>query len=102
MSDVLELSGVSLVRGGKALLDDVDWQVREGERWVVMGPNGAGKTTLLEMIEGLEAALGMRAVRQQLPDQPDLRRLQTAVSVPMASRRRRGTSPSGRSRKAGD
>lgn len=49
MSDVLELSGVSLVRGGKALLDDVDWQVREGERWVVMGPNGAGKTTLLQI-----------------------------------------------------
>lgn len=49
MSDVLELAGVSLVRGGKTLLDDIDWQVREGERWVVMGPNGAGKTTLLQL-----------------------------------------------------
>ncbi len=49
MSDVLELSGVSIVRGGKTLLDGVDWQVKEGERWVVMGPNGAGKTTLLQI-----------------------------------------------------
>ncbi|THJ67348.1 ABC transporter ATP-binding protein [Arthrobacter echini] len=49
MSDVLELAGVSLVRGGKTLLDGIDWQVREGERWVVMGPNGAGKTTLLQL-----------------------------------------------------
>lgn len=49
MSDVLELSGVSLVRGGKSLLDGIDWQVKEGERWVVMGPNGAGKTTLLQI-----------------------------------------------------
>ncbi|GAB3540775.1 ABC transporter ATP-binding protein [Arthrobacter tecti] len=49
MSDVLELSGVSIVRGGKTLLDGVDWQVAEGERWVVMGPNGAGKTTLLQI-----------------------------------------------------
>lgn len=49
MSDVLELSGVSIVRGGKTLLDSVDWQVKDGERWVVMGPNGAGKTTLLQI-----------------------------------------------------
>ncbi|MDJ0356722.1 ABC transporter ATP-binding protein [Paenarthrobacter sp. PH39-S1] len=49
MSDVLELAGVSVVRGSKKLLDTVDWQVREGERWVVMGPNGAGKTTLLQI-----------------------------------------------------
>ncbi len=49
MSDVLELAGVSVVRGGKKLLDTVDWQVKEGERWVVMGPNGAGKTTLLQI-----------------------------------------------------
>lgn len=49
MSDVLELAGVSLVRGGKTLLDSVDWQVKDGERWVIMGPNGAGKTSLLQI-----------------------------------------------------
>jgi iron complex transport system ATP-binding protein len=49
MSDVLELTGVSVVRGGSRLLDDVSWSVSEGERWVVLGPNGAGKTTLLQL-----------------------------------------------------
>ncbi len=49
MSDVLELAGVSVVRGTTTLLDDVSWQVSEGERWVVLGPNGAGKTTLLQI-----------------------------------------------------
>ena len=49
MSDVLELAGVSLVRGGRTILDGIDWQVGEGERWVGMGPNGAGKTTLLQL-----------------------------------------------------
>ena len=50
MSDeVLRLSGVSVVREGRALLDALDWVVREGERWVVLGPNGAGKTTLLHV-----------------------------------------------------
>jgi iron complex transport system ATP-binding protein len=49
MSDVLELAGVTVVRGGSTLVDSVDWSVSEGERWVVLGPNGAGKTTLLQI-----------------------------------------------------
>jgi iron complex transport system ATP-binding protein len=49
MTDVLAFAGVSVVRGGKAILDDVTWEVEEGERWVVLGPNGAGKTTLLQL-----------------------------------------------------
>ncbi len=49
MSDVLALAGVTVRRGATTLLDDVDWEVEEGERWVVLGPNGAGKTTLLQL-----------------------------------------------------
>jgi iron complex transport system ATP-binding protein len=49
MSDVLDLDGVSVVRNGSRLLDQVSWSVSEGERWVVLGPNGAGKTTLLQL-----------------------------------------------------
>lgn len=49
MSDVLAFAGVSVVRGGNRLLDDITWEVEEGERWVVLGPNGAGKTTLLQL-----------------------------------------------------
>lgn len=49
MSDVLELVDVSVVRDGRALVDDVSWSVKEGERWVILGPNGAGKTTLLNI-----------------------------------------------------
>lgn len=49
MSDVLEFAGVGVSRGEATLLDGVDWEVEEGERWVVLGPNGAGKTTLLQL-----------------------------------------------------
>lgn len=52
MSDVLALAGVGVVRGDSTLLDDVDWEVEEGQRWVVLGPNGAGKTTLLQAASG--------------------------------------------------
>ena len=46
---VLSMSGVVVVRDRATLLTDVDWTVREGERWVVLGPNGAGKTTLVQV-----------------------------------------------------
>jgi len=49
VSDVINLVDVSVVRGGRAILADVDWAVSEGEAWVVLGPNGAGKTTILQV-----------------------------------------------------
>lgn len=50
MAAVVELSGVSVIRGTATLLHDIDWTVAEDERWVIIGPNGAGKTTLLQLI----------------------------------------------------
>ena len=50
MVAVAELAGVSVRRGEKLLLDDVDFRVDEGQRWVVIGPNGAGKTTMLQLL----------------------------------------------------
>ena len=52
MSDVLAMAGVGVVRGDTVILDDVSWDVEEGQRWVVLGPNGAGKTTLLQLASG--------------------------------------------------
>ena len=46
---VVDLEGVTVVRGQTALLDSIDWRVELDERWVVLGPNGAGKTTLLQV-----------------------------------------------------
>ena len=50
MTAVVELAGVSIVRGGALLLEGIDWTVDEADRWVVIGPNGAGKTTLLQIL----------------------------------------------------
>lgn len=52
MTSALDLHDVSVVRAGATLLDHVDWQVNEGEHWVVLGPNGAGKTTLMQIVSG--------------------------------------------------
>ncbi|MEN9293474.1 MAG: hypothetical protein RIT31_239 [Actinomycetota bacterium] len=53
MNAILEIDNVSVRRGDKNILGPLNWQVLEGERWVVLGPNGAGKTTLLQVCSSL-------------------------------------------------
>jgi cobalt/nickel transport system ATP-binding protein len=50
---VLAVDGVSARLGGRAVLDRVAFEVRAGERVVVVGVNGCGKTTLLRLLDGL-------------------------------------------------
>jgi iron complex transport system ATP-binding protein len=49
VSSALHCSHVTLDLDGNRVLDDVNWEIHTGERWVVLGPNGAGKTTLLRI-----------------------------------------------------
>jgi len=49
MTTVLRFSDVSFVRNGRAILQDVNWDVDSAERWVILGPNGAGKSTLMQL-----------------------------------------------------
>jgi cobalt/nickel transport system ATP-binding protein len=44
---------VSVHRDGRAVVEDVSFEVRPGERVVVLGVNGCGKTTLLRLLDGL-------------------------------------------------
>ena len=53
---MIQLSGLTKRFGERVLLDDVTWQVTDGERVGLAGPNGAGKTTLLRMLAGLDEA----------------------------------------------
>jgi zinc transport system ATP-binding protein len=45
--------GVTLIRGGRDLLTNVDLDVRPGEIVTLIGPNGAGKTTLVKLVLGI-------------------------------------------------
>jgi branched-chain amino acid transport system ATP-binding protein len=58
MPAILELRQVSKHFGGLAAVDQVDFDVEQGEIMGVIGPNGAGKTTLLSCISGLHPLTG--------------------------------------------
>ena len=49
MVEVLNFREVTVLRGGRPIVDHLDWLVTEDQRWVVLGPNGAGKTTILQL-----------------------------------------------------
>lgn len=86
MSEVLGLAGVSVVRGTKTLLDNVDWRVAEGERWVVLGPNGAGKSTLLQIAGArMHPTRGVAGILDEVLGAVDVFELRPRIGVASAS-----------------
>lgn len=47
---VIEMREVRVSYGEKTILENINWTVQRGERWLLSGPNGAGKSTLLSLI----------------------------------------------------
>jgi ABC-2 type transport system ATP-binding protein len=50
---VVQVSGIRKTYGRTVAVDEVSFDVHEGEIFGLIGPNGAGKTTTMECIEGL-------------------------------------------------
>ena len=51
---MIEVSGVSKFYGTFQALNDVSFDVSDGEKLVIIGPSGSGKSTILRSINGLE------------------------------------------------
>src|SRR5271168_4934894 len=71
MRTVIQVSGIRKIYGSTVAVDEVSFEVNEGEIFGLIGPNGAGKTTTMECIEGLRnpdrgtiAVLGLDPFRQ--------------------------------------
>jgi ABC-2 type transport system ATP-binding protein len=52
---VVQVSQIRKVYGRAVAVDDVSFDVQQGEIFGLIGPNGAGKTTTMECVEGLRA-----------------------------------------------
>ena len=50
---VIRVAGIRKTYGRTVAVDEVSFEVAEGEIFGLIGPNGAGKTTTLECVEGL-------------------------------------------------
>ncbi len=50
--DVMTVTGLAKAFGENRLFDDVNFEIKRGERLAILGSNGTGKTTLLKIING--------------------------------------------------
>lgn len=58
-ADRFEASGLACRRGGRLLLEAVDWQLGAGDALLLKGANGSGKSSLLRLLAGyLQPAAG--------------------------------------------
>ncbi|MDH3045161.1 branched-chain amino acid ABC transporter permease/ATP-binding protein [Gordonia alkanivorans] len=55
---ILSSKGIGVRYGGVTAVDDVSFDVRDGEIIGLIGPNGAGKTTFIDAISGFADATG--------------------------------------------
>src|SRR6266542_1469888 len=50
INNAAKMVNVFVQYGDKKILNNINWKVKQGERWLVKGPNGAGKSTLLSLL----------------------------------------------------
>ncbi len=83
---ILQVSQLTIVRGGTRILDGISWAVQEGEHWVILGSNGSGKTSLLSALTGyLSPTRGEIAVLGERYGASDWRELRLKVGLVSSS-----------------
>jgi ABC-2 type transport system ATP-binding protein len=53
MNPIVQVDGLHKAYGATIAVDEISFEVQEGEIFGMVGPNGAGKTTTIECLEGL-------------------------------------------------
>ncbi|WP_291428079.1 ATP-binding cassette domain-containing protein [Deinococcus sp.] len=82
MTALVTLKDVTVVAGGRTLLENVTLEVARGEALLLRGPNGGGKTSLLRLLSGEVAPLrGERVYRLGGQEQRSAVRARRSLAV---------------------
>ena len=79
MDSVITVQHLRKVYGSKVAVDDISFEVAEGEIFGLLGPNGAGKTTTVECLQGLRRPDGGILRVLQLDPQSESRPLRQRI-----------------------
>jgi len=80
-SRVVEVSGLRKTYGAHVAVEDVSFDVFQGEIFGLIGPNGAGKTTTMECVEGIRRADSGTAKILGLDPRSEIRAVQNRIGV---------------------
>lgn len=58
MNNAIKVKSLTVIRGGKTVLPDLDLTVPTGSVTGLLGPSGSGKTTLIRCIAGIQTVAG--------------------------------------------
>ncbi|MGH7328622.1 MAG: ATP-binding cassette domain-containing protein, partial [Polyangiaceae bacterium] len=79
---IVRMEGIEVYQDHRRILQGINWEIREGEHWLVSGPNGAGKTTLAKLLFGrLRAAYGGTIERYGSHENLSIAELRRGVSL---------------------
>ena len=87
----IQLTNITLVLGAKRIFENLNWEIKRGQRIGLIGANGAGKSSLFKLIEGEHAPeLGGLVTRARLittgylSQHPELNLSLTALDAALA------------------
>ncbi len=78
---VIEVSHLRKSYGSTVAVEDISFEVFEGEIFGLIGPNGAGKTTTMECVEGIRKADGGRTSLLGLDPRKNVYALQDRIGA---------------------
>jgi iron complex transport system ATP-binding protein len=82
IESAVEMRGVGIRRGGRWLLQEINWTVAPGSVAAIIGPNGSGKSTLARVLSGyMFPTTGEVRVFGQRYGQVDLNELRRSIRL---------------------
>jgi ATP-binding cassette subfamily F protein 3 len=83
---MLSFQSVTLRRGPRVLLHDVNLTIQPGEHWGIVGRNGSGKSSLLALVLGIRDSAGLHPDQGEVKLSPGLALAYVAQETPAVGR----------------